>query len=227
MAIRGSFLHIFMDITDDVPANSMGLVGCVITACNSIKTGDKEYFPFVISHPKSTATFNYSPESKEQQGAWIAALKAVAAKSVTPSSNNMTDADRILSRRPHADDYEGKEKATLPAVVNSDVTFREIPTKFQLKIEKAVEKLVQFADPKASRWEPWFEQGGVTVTKKAGVVLAVRAQCTLPYHILQVFGMLTDPQRFTDVDRRVQSYKRCKILSLNTYIEAVRFKQVL
>jgi len=52
----------------------MELTGCSVIAVKSTTLDGVEYFPFVITHPKSPITYNLSSTSKEAADEWTAAI---------------------------------------------------------------------------------------------------------------------------------------------------------
>ena len=72
--LQDSLLHYYLDADDPVPRKTMELTGCSVIAVKPTTLDGMEYFPFVITHPKSPITYNLSTTSKEAADGWIAAI---------------------------------------------------------------------------------------------------------------------------------------------------------
>jgi hypothetical protein len=216
-----NFLHYFLKKGDDIPKKSIQIFGGSVTVVRSTRVGDIEYHPFVLSHPKSTKTYNFSVDSKELADQWITALKEVVIRD-SPGPMANIPLDRILKRRPDEDDVK---KTCAP--VSPDLTLTHIPEKYALKIEYAVETLVDLVSPQSStQWKSLFEKNGVIAFKRPGSVVCIRADSLLPLSLLDIFSLLMNDTKQKEIDMSIKSTKRLKSFSENTSLMYTRYKQV-
>jgi hypothetical protein len=76
------FLHYFLEKDDLNPRKSMDLTGCSVDSIRPAKVGDMEFFPFIVSHPKSTKVYNLAATSLQTAEAWMSAIKKAAARPI-------------------------------------------------------------------------------------------------------------------------------------------------
>lgn len=215
------FLHYYLKKGDEIPKKSIQVFGSTITVVRSTRVGDVEFYPFVISHPKSTKTYNFSVDSKELADKWITSLKEVVIREVPPPMPN-TPLDRLIKRRPDEDDV----KKNCPPV-NPELSLSHIPDKYALKVEYAVESLLDLVGPESSsKWHPLFERSGVSAAKRSGGVVCVKAESIIPYTITDIFSLLMNDSKQKDIDMSVKSVKRLKNFSDNTALIYTRYKQI-
>lgn len=236
--LHKTFLHFCMDPSDHIPLNTMDLIGCTVTPVKPSKIGDKEIFPFVISHPHSTVTHNMASESQEAADDWIQTIRSVSSSSPSTSlmPSTITADDRILNRRPMEDDderqqYQEEQAAKgrpLPAeTVAPEITNRNIPPKYAPKVKKAIDLLVDWTSPGAENWTPLFEKDGIKAfTRVDKKVPCVFSEGVVGYPIHDVFRLLIANKRFTELDMQLYTNKRLKTFSINTTVEYLRWKQV-
>jgi hypothetical protein len=62
--LQDNFLHYYLEPDDAVPRNTLDLTGCSVTTTKSVFVDGVEYFPFIITHPKSKAPYHLSSDSK-------------------------------------------------------------------------------------------------------------------------------------------------------------------
>jgi hypothetical protein len=215
------FLHYYLKKGDDLPKKSIQVFGSSVTIVRSTRVGEIDYYPFVLSHPKSSKTYNFSVDSKELSDQWIAALKEVIVRE-TPAPLPNIPLDRILKRRPDEDDVK---RSCAP--VNPELTLTHIPEKYALKIEYGVETLLELVSPQSStKWQSFFEKNGVTAFKRPGSVVCVRSDSLLPFGVVDIFSVLMNDAKQKDVDMSIKSTKRIKNFSNNTALIYSRYKQI-
>jgi len=229
--LQDTFLHYFLDGSDTVPRNTMDLIGATITPVKQTKVGSKEVFPFVISHSKSTICYNLAAETKTESEEWIKAIRSCAAKPISSQTTPATipTNERIIPRRPlplDDEEKEEREKKNLVATVHQQESTKNVPPKYAPKIEKAVEAMMELSDPDCAGWEPLFESNGVKATKRPGSVLCVRGEGVVAFPILEVFRLVLNGSRMTELDPQLYTNKKLKQLSINSSIEYMRWKQV-
>lgn len=215
------FLHYYIKKGDDLPRKSIQLFGSNVTVVRSTRVGDVDYYPFVISHPKSTKTYNFSVDSKELADQWIAVLKEYVTREV-PAPIPNTPLDRILKRRPDEDDIK---RTCTP--VNPELTLSHIPEKYALKVEYAVETIIDLISTNSSnKWQPFFEKNGVTAFRRPGSVICTKGATLLPFPILDIFSLLMNDTKQKEIDMSVKSIRRIKNFSENTSLVYTRYKQI-
>lgn len=217
------FLHYYIKKGDDLPRKSIQLFGSTVTVVRSTRVGDVDYYPFVISHPKSTKTYNFSVDSKELADQWITILKEFVTREI-PAPIPNTPLDRILKRRPDEDDIK---RSCTP--VNPELTLSHVPEKYALKVEYAVETIIDLtssASNTSNKWQPFFEKNGVTAFKRPGSVICVRGDAFLPFPIIDIFSLLINDSKQKEIDMSVKSIRRVKNFSDNTSLIYTRYKQI-
>lgn len=72
--LQDTLLHYYLDADDPVPRKTLELTGCSVVMVKSTFVDGVEYFPFVITHPKSPINYNLSSDSKAVADSWVAAI---------------------------------------------------------------------------------------------------------------------------------------------------------
>jgi hypothetical protein len=201
---------------------SVQVFGSTVTSVRSTKVGDVEHFPFVVSHSKSTKTYNLSADSKEAADRWMKVLREASARDAPPPLPSST-IDRLLDRRPLVEDDDSSCK--VPPPLNPEMTRNNIPEKYAPKVEKAVENVLGLCESEQG-WSPMFEKDGVRALKKSGVAVCVRSDMMIPFSLLDVFTLLINENRQKDIDPSLKVTRRVKLFSDNTFVEYSRYKQV-
>ena len=98
-ALQDVFLHYYLEKDDLNPRKSLDLTGCSVDIIKTHKVDDTEYFPFIVSHPKSAKMYNLAALSKKDADDWVAAISK-AAKQSSDVANAPEPASRLLPRRP-------------------------------------------------------------------------------------------------------------------------------
>ena len=97
--LQQSFLEYYIDKEDAAPRKSMDVRGCEVSKAKVTKVGDKEYHPFVISHSKSSKTYNLAAPSEAEAEDWIRAiLEASRSPADEPSESMMSPAQKAARR---------------------------------------------------------------------------------------------------------------------------------
>lgn len=216
------FLHYYENKSDPVPRKSMQVFECTVTAVRPTKVGDTEFFPFVISHPKSTKTYNLATTSKADADSWISAITDLSKKQAPPSAPPTVV--RLLPRRPIIDEDDDEDKS-ITAPVNPETTLANIPAKYAGKIELAVETIIK-AVTVPEGWEQMYEKSGVKAYKKPGGVVCVRGEALLQFSMLDIWAAVINEDNRKVLDSQLNSTKKLKSFSSHTYVEYLRYKQV-
>ena len=61
--------------------------GCLVDAVKPTKVGESEYYPFLVSHPKSTKCYNLAATSVKEAESWVNAIKIAASKTASASGS--------------------------------------------------------------------------------------------------------------------------------------------
>ena len=195
----------------------MELCGCTVVEIKSTKSGDIEYFPFVISHDKSPISYKLAATSKKDTDDWIKCIREVSTRQPTNNTNQPIIIDRLLDRRIQT-------TSTIPIadnIVNSEATLNNIPILFQNKIEVAINALLQSVDEKNEKeWEPMFDKNGVIAYRKSNTgVITVKGEGIINYPLINIFELILNNQIYPkDIDSQIQLQKIIKSYSNNTNV---------
>jgi hypothetical protein len=227
--LQDSFLHYYIDAEDPVPRNTLDLSGCSVTTIKSTVVEGIEYFPFVITHPKTTKTYNLSSITKLETDIWVSKiLEAAAAPVSAPVSHGKVE--RLLERRTpeiRDDDNGVHEDVTANKdLVNSVLTMANIPKKFSAKIELAMKAMLDAVSPDATGWDPLFEKNGISAFKRTGDVICVRGDSVLTYNIMDVFDVIMNVGRQLEIDPQQRVHEVIQKYSHHTWAEYIAFKGV-
>jgi hypothetical protein len=210
-------------IAEQAPHKSIDLCGASLVEVKANRVGEMEYFPFVLSHPKCNKTYNFAATTKADADDWINKIKHVCNQqhSLIWNSNGAV-IDRLLERKVTMDDVDEQARVQ---VVKPEETLKDIPSKYQAKIELAVEVLLSSADT-TTGWEAFYEKSGVNVKKRQGCVLTVKAETTLPYNLPDIMEILLSSERMKSIESQIHSIKVLKSYSSNTMVVYRQAKQV-
>jgi hypothetical protein len=235
-----AILHYFMEPDDPIPKKSMDISGCTITSIKPLRVGEVEYFPFVIAHPKAAKAYNLSSDSKAEVDDWIEKLRVAASKIDTYTNFVSNPAERLLGTQVPAES-EGIPPATdvsaqgqpsnnsAPATggaaatdggkykpVDAVTSLANIPFVYAAKIDKAVEALINAVEPNAPNWEPLFEKNGVVAKKRAGDVICVRGDGSMPFAIPDILNLLTNTSRMKEYNSQLNTSQMLKAFNNQT-----------
>jgi hypothetical protein len=221
------FLHYYVEKGGVIPRNSMQITGAKISRLPETKmVNGIEYFLFVISHPASK-DFILSTTSLLDCNEWIEALTSVANKK--PSISTITKKSNVVHRLLPDDIIQkassGDSVTSDKDPVNKDATLRNIPQKYNKKVEIAVATLLSGAEE--DDWLPMFEKSGVKATRKSGTgSLCVKGEMFMPYTICELYSICSDEFKRKDLDAQLDIYKRMLFVSHHTGVEHILFKPV-
>lgn len=240
-----NMLHYFLEPDDPIPRKSMDLSGCSISTVRSARIGEVEYFPFVISHPKSAKSYNLSSDSRSEMEDWVSRLRAAAARNETMTNFIDRPEQRLLktqsqpaepilrSSEPLSPSVKGgsgsaaaTESSTNPSTEEEKGDLVGVPPELKEKLEKAVSALLAAVQPGAPNWEPLFEKQGVTALKRAGDVICVRGDGRMPFSIPDILSLLTNNDRMKEYNSQLNSCRMLKCFNNQTGVHHLRFKQV-
>lgn len=245
--LQDNFLHYYLEADDPAPRNTLDLSGCSVTNSKSVVLDGVEYFPFAISHPKSKTPYHLSSDSKLDADTWVAML--IEAANTPPPTPAMTFASptkeipvsvtavssggvvisssESSSKRPAIDSTnETHQPYFYGNTAHGPETRAYIPPEFLPKIEKQVQVLLDKLSPDAQGWEPMFEKDGLVAKKCPGSIMRVKAEITLPYCLYDVFSVVLDGKRQTQLDPQRLIHEKFKEFSNHTWADYIRFKGV-
>lgn len=226
--LQDNFLHYYIDSEDPVPRNTMDLSGTTVTSIKSTVVEGVEYFPFVITHPKSTKTYNLAATTKKDTDQWVAKIIEAASAPVAAPQSYGGKVERLLERNTPElrTDGDSEDVAANKDIVNSVLTLANIPKKFRGKIEMAMQAMLDAVAPDAKGWEPLFEKSGITAYRRSGDVICVRGDSVLQYNIVDVFEVIMNVGRQLEIDPQQRVHEVMKKYSNHTWAEYIAFKGV-
>lgn len=248
--LQGSFLLYYLEADDPMPRKSMLVTGCTITDAKPSMVGQQVFYTFTLSHPKHPETYRLSSSSMETANEWVSALKAVAAEDSESilMENPMRQSEKLIPNSSQKKVFSTPMKETkenIPCSIKSNAEDNPVTniatteTKPEdeyvaglggeeaEKIRKAVSTLLEVTGPNASGWEEMFEKNGVNAYKKAGSgAVCVRGDTIIPYHPFDVFRLLLDINRQSELDPQKVVSKKVKQLNQYTSYQYLKFKQV-
>lgn len=225
--LQDNFLHYSLEADDPVPRDTMDLTGCSVTSSKAVTVDGVEYYPFVITHPKSTKTYNLSSTSKLETDVWVAKILDAASTPVA-APVPQGKVERLLERREPdpKDEDAAHEDVSNKNIVNSVLTLANIPKKFSSKLELAMQAMLDAVAPEATGWEALFEKSGVKAMKRSGDVICVRGESIMPYCVLDVFEMIMSVERQVEIDPQQRLHEIIRSYSNHTWAEYILFKGV-
>lgn len=224
--LQDTFLHYYIETDDPIPRKSMDLSGCSVTAIKPVIVDGAEYFPFVITHPKSTKAYNLSSDSKYEADMWIERIQEAAA-SVEEYSSAAAPAIRLL----RANSDGGTPMTADPSsagddsnIANPRETLANIPQKYAQKIEMAVKAALDAVN--ADGWENLFEKDGIVAKRRPGAIVCVKGDSVIPFSVQDTFKLLSNLERGYEIDPQRREVYHLKDYSLHTWAEYLAFKPV-
>ena len=175
--LQDVFLHYYLEKDDINPRKSMELTGCSVDIIKPTKVGDVEYFPLIISHPKSTKAYNLATLAKADCDAWVDAISQAASRPAVLVNEAESPTVRVLPRRPHASTAKDEDSEVTTnsndtnkgSLVNAQATLQDIPAKYAIKMESAVETLLTLTKT-TEGWDQLFEKKGLYGYRKSGKI---------------------------------------------------------
>ncbi len=224
--LQDNFLHYYLEPDDPAPRNSLDLTGCSVTTSKSVTVEGVEYFPFVITHPKSKNPYNLSTTSKLEADTWVAKLLEAANTPISQPAIVVSTSE-TESKRPALDSVnETQQDYFYQNTAHGPETRMYIPPEHLPRIEKSVQNLIDKLTNEGSGWELMFEKNGLVAKKKSGAVMCVKADVVVPYNIFDVFATVIDPKRQTQLDAQRVIHEQIKEYSNHTWVDYIRFKGV-
>ena len=205
-ALQGSFLHYYLEKNDITPKKSMDVSGSSIIELPKVTVGALELYPFVITHPSTTKSYNLASADQNERKIWVRAIKEASLRERSQSSEQGEGPymGRLLDRRPHPlvedNDMTEEEKAVADRIrpVDPETSLENMPKRYAGKMENAVENLLDsVGDDAPTKWEKLYVKQGVTVFRAEGSsgasAICVRGEAILPYSPTEVFGTIMNP----------------------------------
>jgi hypothetical protein len=115
------------------------------------------------------------------------------------------------------------------AMMNPDATLENIPGKYSVKVETAVETIISCLGT-TEGWDQLYEKKGLVAYKKTGIsgsAVCVRGDYMIPLDIMAIFGMIYDLKRANLRDPQLNVAEHKLYYSIHTSIQYLRYKQVL
>lgn len=217
-----NFLCYYLQKGDMAPKKYLQMFGASITPVRPTKVGEVEYYPLVISHPKTTKVYNLAASTKGEAETWIKALTSIAGRDA-PSPIQLNCIDRLLERRPTPED-EGNPIGQEP--VNKVLTLTNIPEKYSSKVDCAITTMLKTITDDEG-WVTLDNKNGINASRKTGTgSVCVRADVLLPFSGAEIFSMILSEDNKKKFNSTLSFSKVIKTYSPHTTIEHVRLKQV-
>jgi len=140
-----------------------------------------------------------------------------------PFKSGQTDAEREST----AEEADGAA-LTGKAVLKPEATQKNIPAHLKESVEAKILEMFDAVSPGAPGWEIFMDKDGVKGLKRpgAGDVSAIRADCTMPFNILDVFQVVTCAENLLTMDPMRKVQETMKVFSNHTWVDYLRFKEV-
>jgi hypothetical protein len=114
------------------------------------------------------------------------------------------------------------------SILKPDATYKNIPAHLKDLVETKIEEMFDAVSPGAPGWEIFMDKDGVKGMKRpgSGDFAAIRADCTMPYNILDVFQIVTSAECQLVMDTMRKQQDVVKVFSNHTWLDYLRFKEV-
>lgn len=227
--LQDNFLHYYLDPEDPLPRNSLDLSGCNVTTSKPVIVDGTEYFPFVISHPKSTKTYNLSSDSKLEADIWVAKIIEAANMPVAAvsSGKESAGASTPVKSEPSVEEPSDPNAFFLESTIHPSETRADAPRSLMQRIEQLCQQMLDCSPNDAPGWDPLWSKDGLTAKKKSAQNLIwVKAQIVLPFSMFDVFNFITDIQNQRELDPGRLVHERIKCYSNHTWVDYIRYKGV-
>lgn len=233
--LQDNLLHYYLEPDDPAPRNTLDLTGCSITTSKPVSVDGVEYFPFTISHPKSSKPYHLATDSKLESDIWVSKLlEAASLNQNSATEEECTDTSTSASTVGNSSDanrfstynVDNPESYLFPNTSHAPETRMYIPKDLLGKIEKNIESFFELISPESPGWESFFDKNGVTGKKRFGNLIFVKAETVMPYCIYDVFSVIADINRQKEIDPQRLIHEKIKEYSNHTWVEYLRFKGV-
>ena len=166
-------LHYYIDPNDASPRKSIYVVNCSITANQpdgtpqpAISDNNNTLYPFQISHPSTTKTYNLACGSKEERDDWVRALTKAAQPTPIPAT---PDADSPPKPPPSLKNAASLITSAARTLKINPHYVTSVPSHFHPLLESTMQKLRDLASADLPRtdqpaltgpvpWKPLFEK---------------------------------------------------------------------
>mmetsp|Transcript_12621 Transcript_12621/g.20484 ORF Transcript_12621/g.20484 Transcript_12621/m.20484 type:complete len:1127 (+) Transcript_12621:89-3469(+) len=244
-ALDNQFLHYYLEKEDMASRNSIQIEsGTIVVIETNVKVShDIAYYPFLISHPNSSMVYRLSTTSKEDRDSWVSALNSLISGTAQPDTEKEKQASSYVYA-PSGSIDAGVDDVTPPianveedddsyAMENPEGTLSHIPLHCRDQVEATVRKLMEAAasdDP--AHWTFMFNKKGVlgysqvTAPGSSSSAVCVKGVCMMPFTIPEIYNVVANGERRTDLDSQLAKYHRLHWFSRHTGVEHLQFKAV-
>lgn len=145
------------------------------------------------------------------------------------NASNTVTTSGVAERESTADDSADAGAATTgTAILKPEATVKNLPAHLKDIVESKILEMFDAVSPGAPGWEIFMDKDGVKGLKRPGKgdVSAIRADCTMPYNILDVFQTVTSAECCLIMDPMRKQQDVLKVFSNHTWVDYLRFKEV-
>lgn len=141
-----------------------------------------------------------------------------------PNSNTVASSSTDESAADEAD----TSAATGTTLLKPEATVKNLPVHLKDIVESKILEMFDAVSAGAPGWEIFMDKDGVKGLKRPGKgdVSAIRADCTMPYNILDVFQTVTSAESCLIMDPMRKQQDVLKVFSNHTWVDYLRFKEV-
>jgi hypothetical protein len=221
--LQDNLLSYYIEQDDASPRNTLDLSGCSVSTLKSVNVDGVDYYPFVITHPKTSKSYYLSSDSKLEADIWVAKLleAANAVMSPTPGKEGDSEAAKLPSF------IAGSNTQLMQNVEHSNETRAYIPEDLLPKIEQKAQYLLDMIAADAPGWELMFEKNGLVAKKKpSGNIICVKGELQMPFNLTDVWTLALDGSRQCELDPQRNVHERIKEYSNHTWVDYLKFKGI-
>jgi hypothetical protein len=224
--LENNLLSYYLEADDPSPRLTLDLSGCSVSTTKSVSVDGIEYFPFVITHPKTGKSYYLSCDSKLETDMWVAKLLE-AANFVVPNPSTKEGGAAESENSPVKSPAVMGSVRLMSNVEHANETRSYIPEDLLPKIEQKAQYFLDMLSPEATGWEPLFEKNGLVAKKKpSGNLICVKGELQVAFNLLDVWALVTDGSRQCELDPQRNLHERIKDYSNHTFVDYIRFKGV-
>ena len=177
-----------------------------------------------------TNTAVTTPTSVDTPPATTESKSTKSSQNVPFQTNNTAAASTTgnSERESTLEDADSAAPATGTTLLKPEATVKNLPVHLKDIVESKILEMFDAVSAGAPGWEIFMDKDGVKGLKRPGKgdVSAIRADCTMPYNILDVFQTVTSAESCLIMDPMRKQQDVLKVFSNHTWVDYLRFKEV-